>query len=356
MANSCSRCEMVPVATQYPARLFIWFPLRHTLSRVQGDARLAQLKHEVRKADDCLVITVHKHEDLTALAEAVSSEERRDARVLLMGGAAEPTFTDFPRVVSLAALLAEQTSGWLHDLLADSIRLVSYFQPIVEAADTSVIFAQEALLRGEDSAGKTIFPDRLFGTAGPAGLLFQLDRAARLAAIRDFTAAGLTSKVFINFSPASIYDPTFCLQSTRAAVQKAGLSPDRVVFEVVESEKITEVDHLLSILAEYRRAGYGVALDDVGAGYASLNVLTSLKPDYIKLDMELVRHVDTEPYKAVLVEKLLSLARELGIRSVAEGVETAEELAWLRAHGADLVQGYLVARPSRPPLQTTPKL
>ena len=79
-------------------------------------------------------------------------------------------------------------------------------------------------------------------------------------------------------------------------------------------------------------------------------------PDIVKLDMELVRHIHEDPYKASITQKLLEIAQQLGIRTVAEGIETPEELRWVREHGVDYVQGYLIARPQSPPARVTPSL
>ena len=97
-----------------------------------------------------------------------------------------------------------------------------------------------------------------------------------------------------------------------------------------------------------------MALDDLGAGYGSLNLLHQLQPDVIKLDRELIRGVDRDPYKAVIAEKLLELAQKLGITTLAEGIETAGELQWVRDHGVDLVQGFFIARPQPVPLGLKP--
>jgi EAL domain-containing protein (putative c-di-GMP-specific phosphodiesterase class I) len=95
--------------------------------------------------------------------------------------------------------------------------------------------------------------------------------------------------------------------------------------------------------------GFRFALDDMGAGYSGLNLVHQLRPDFIKLDMALVRGVHRDRYKAVITEMVLELARRLGIRTIAEGVEEPGELEWLRAHGVDFVQGYLIAKPASPP-------
>ncbi len=92
-----------------------------------------------------------------------------------------------------------------------------------------------------------------------------------------------------------------------------------------------------------------MALDDLGAGYSSLNLLASLRPDFVKLDVGLVRDVDRDPYRTAIAAKLLDLAKDLGVIVVAEGVETEEQWRWLVAHGADLAQGFFFARPASPP-------
>jgi EAL domain-containing protein (putative c-di-GMP-specific phosphodiesterase class I) len=189
----------------------------------------------------------------------------------------------------------------------------------------------------------------MFDVARSAGLLFNLDRAARLKAIEEASRFGVETNVFINFNPTSIYDPVYCLRSTVDAVERSGITADRIVFEVTESEEIRDTGQLLDILAFYRRAGFRVALDDLGAGYSSLNLLTELRPDFVKLDMTLVQGVDKDPYKATIAAKLLELAASLGVSTIAEGVETQEQWRWLLANGADYVQGYYFAKPASPP-------
>jgi EAL domain-containing protein (putative c-di-GMP-specific phosphodiesterase class I) len=122
-----------------------------------------------------------------------------------------------------------------------------------------------------------------------------------------------------------------------------------VVFEITEAEDAGDVGHLKNIVDYYRGRGFRVALDDVGSGYSSLNLLHQLRPDFVKLDMELVRGVADDPYKATVASKLLELARSLGVATVAEGVETEGELRWVREQGADYTQGYLIARPQSSP-------
>lgn len=102
----------------------------------------------------------------------------------------------------------------------------------------------------------------------------------------------------------------------------------------------------------YRAAGFKVALDDLGAGFSSLNLLQALRPDFVKLDIALVTGIDRDPFKAVLAGKLIEAARAFDMLVVAEGVETEAEYHWLRDHGAHLWQGFYFARPAAVPTRT----
>lgn len=140
--------------------------------------------------------------------------------------------------------------------------------------------------------------------------------------------------------------PTVLVGASPSQRQEAvGLGPAK------PTESQGDTAHLTNILRFYREAGFRVALDDLGSGYASLNRLSELRPDYVKLDMQLIRGVDQDPFKATIADRLLSMARDLGVQTVMEGVETVNELRWAQDHRADFVQGYLLARPGNPPLK-----
>jgi EAL domain-containing protein (putative c-di-GMP-specific phosphodiesterase class I) len=300
---------------------------------------------------ECIVVAVSAglFTSLRELAESDLSEiEQRDCKYLLLPDGGEPTLSDFGRVHSLSHLLAHFTGRWLIEMLAER-RLVTHFQPIVQTDDPEQVFGYECLLRGVDETGSLVSPGRLFETARNAKLLYHLDRGARLQHIAAARRHGLTTAVFINFNPTSIYDPEFCLKSTVAAIQNSELRPENIVFEVVESDRLADTARLPEILAYYRRAGFRVALDDVGAGYSSLNLLGVLRPDFIKLDMDLIRGIDSDAYKGQIVCKLIELAHNLEIQVIAEGVETIGEWNWAAANGADFTQGYLFGKPTPEP-------
>ncbi len=278
------------------------------------------------------------------LSRRLTSHDLRGVRCCILQHNTLPTLSDLMQTESLEALLDRVQAEWLVEVLRTS-RLTTYFQPIVRCECPADIMAYECLLRGKQTDGSIIPPDRLYRAARSSGLLYHLDRVARLTHIKTAANCRLSSDVFINFNPSSVYDPVHCLQSTIQAINETGMSPRRFVFEVVESEEIRDPNRLLKILDYYRDAGLRVALDDLGAGYSSLNLLAKLKPDFIKLDMDLTRNVDGDPYKSQVAGKILEMARELQIATVVEGVETVGEWQWAVEHGADFAQGYLFARP-----------
>jgi hypothetical protein len=165
---------------------------------------------------------------------------------------------------------------------------------------------------------------------------------------------GLAQRVFITFDPASIYDPAYCLRSTMGAIQRSGLSPDRIDFEVTESEEVKDHKHLRNVLNFYRESGFRVALDDLGWSYGSLELLGALRPDFIKLDMRPVQNVDRDPYRAVIASKLLELAKDLGVAVVAEGRRDRGAVVVARGQRRGLRAG-LPLRPARLPA-THPRL
>jgi EAL domain-containing protein (putative c-di-GMP-specific phosphodiesterase class I) len=328
-SGKCEQCESIPHAPDLAGVLHLRFPQAHTAGKVIS--ALSELNLPFETAGLVLSVPVGLPAAagvLNALA-SLSALEQEQARALVQPDAkANLTPADSLETTSVAALVARVQS---HSLVAmiEERRLATAFQPILSAENGTTLFAHECLLRGLEG-GQLVSPDKLFDLARRAGLLFQLDLAARQTAIRSAACYETNGKFFINFTPASIYDPTFCLRSTVRTLREHSLAPEQIVFEVVESDHNPDVGHLKEILEFYRAAGFGVALDDVGSGYSGLNMLHTLRPDYMKLDMQLIRGIDGDPYKALIAAKLLETAQALGMKTIAEGVETPGEHAWLR--------------------------
>lgn len=222
----------------------------------------------------------------------------------------------------------------------------TWFQPIRRAGNGE-LWGYECLMRARDAAGKRHGPEELIGWARQEHLLFALDRLARELHIEHAAASGAPpdTHFFINFLPTVIYDPEVCLGSTVAAALRAGLSPDQVVFEVVETEKIPDREHLRHILDYYRARGFRVALDDLGAGHSDLVLLGDLSPDLIKIERELIVKAGTSSIHRAICHSIAAIGREDGRLVLAEGVETEQQWQFVRDLEVDLVQGFLFGKP-----------
>ena len=223
--------------------------------------------------------------------------------------------------------------------------LWSAYQPIVSLADRSVV-AHEAFLRGAVD-GREIGGGDLFFVAERAGWLHRLDRIARESAIAGAEPWLGGDDLYINFSPNSLYRPQICLASTERAVDDAGIAPGQLVLEVVESSTSPDRGHLMSALDHFRSLGWRVALDGVGVGWSSPALLAAVRPDVVKLDKRLVQELPGEHARTVLAA-VTETAHSLDAVVVAEGVETERLAEEVTALGADLGQGWLFGRPTRP--------
>lgn len=213
------------------------------------------------------------------------------------------------------------------------------FQPIVDVATRSV-FSHEALVRGPQNQPAHTVLDRLTDRTR-----YRFDQACRVKIVKMASELGLPVNVNINFYPNAVYKPELCIRTTLAAAKQYGFPTERIIFEVTEGEEITDHAHLLGIIQEYRRLGFRTAIDDFGAGYAGLNLLSEFQPDFIKLDMKLVRGIDANRPRQAIVRGIVQVCEELSIKIIAEGVETVDEYRWLRDAGISLFQGYHFSKP-----------
>lgn len=213
------------------------------------------------------------------------------------------------------------------------------FQPIVDVQARGV-FAHEALVRG--TAGE---PAASVLSRVTDGNRYPFDQACREKAIGIAAALGVQSHLSINFLPNAIYRPDVCIRSTLQAARQHGFPLGRIIFEAVEGEQVDDGKWLAEVLAEYKRIGFKTAIDDFGAGFAGLNLLADFQPDIVKLDMALVRGIDQNLPRRVIVSGVVSMCEQLGIGVIAEGIETRDEAQCLADLGIGLMQGYWFARP-----------
>jgi EAL domain-containing protein (putative c-di-GMP-specific phosphodiesterase class I) len=205
-------------------------------------------------------------------------------------------------------------------------------------------FAHEALVRGVngESAGE------ILGRVND-GNRYRFDQACRVKAIEQAARLGLHEipdcLLSINFLPNAVYRAETCIRATLEAARRFEFPRERLMFEVTEGEQIHDAEHLKRIFAEYGRQGFTTAIDDFGAGYSGLNLLATFQPHVIKLDMVLTRGIDQDPVRQAIVAGIVLVARRLGIRIIAEGIESAGERDALIEQGIRYMQGYLFARP-----------
>ena len=213
------------------------------------------------------------------------------------------------------------------------------YQPIVDLA-THAVYAHEALVRGP--AGEPALS--VLGCVNDENR-YRFDQACRVKAIKTAAALDMPTMLSINFMPNAIYRPEVCIRATLEASRKHGFAVERIIFETVEGERINDAKWLAEVLREYKRIGFLTAIDDFGAGFAGLNLLADFQPDIVKLDMDLVRHIDQSPARRAIVRGVARICEELGIRIIGEGVETVDECSCLQDLGIGLVQGYLFSKP-----------
>lgn len=213
------------------------------------------------------------------------------------------------------------------------------FQPIVDA-ETREVRAYEALVRGLNGEGAGQILSKV-----DRKTMYRFDQACWVKAVKLASELGMEQQLCINFMPNAVYKAETCIRTTLAAAKQYSFDTRKLVFEFTEVENLASTEHLISIIDAYEEMGFSIALDDYGAGYSRLNLLTDTSPQYLKLDMSLIRDVHTHPKKQAVIEGVLLTMSRLGINTIAEGVETEEEYAWCRSHGIRCFQGYLLARP-----------
>jgi EAL domain-containing protein (putative c-di-GMP-specific phosphodiesterase class I) len=218
------------------------------------------------------------------------------------------------------------------------------YEPIVNVT-TREIIGYEALVRGPwDSELHT--PVALFNLAEETGLVFELDCLCRRAALRGARGLQPGKLLFLNCLPTAIHDPAFRGDVLRSTLEELRLRPNDMVFEISERESIDNFSIFREARDYYGELGFRVALDDTGVAYGSLEAIMELRPDFIKVDLSLVRSIDTDPPRQELLRALHTVALKLNAQVIAEGIETSEELATIQSLGIPLGQGYLFGRPA----------
>jgi EAL domain-containing protein (putative c-di-GMP-specific phosphodiesterase class I) len=331
--NTCLLCTFKQDCEKKPLVLYPATP-------IVGELLVKALEEEqivFRMQDGLLLLDETADERFSAAMRARLSEcEWSDIRVTRSPNA------EMMNASTLFKWLQHTDTDWFDKALA-SDRFITWFQPIVDYKNKR-IHAHESLIRL--TADRVYSGGEIMEAAVSRGRLHVFDSYTRQLSVRCAGAQYVPgTKVFINFMPSSIYDPAFCMKSTMHAMSQNHLTPEDIVFEVVESEAVHDAKHLKKICAYYRDHGFKFALDDVGTGSNSLQMVCDLHPDYIKIDKSLVSGLGDRMYRST-VGKIVDLAGEFNVNVIAEGIEdlaTAEICSELGIH---LMQGYYFARPA----------
>lgn len=216
------------------------------------------------------------------------------------------------------------------------------FHPIMDV-EQGLVWGYEALVRGTEgqSAGQIL-------SQVDDETLYKFDQACRVKAIElagHLFPKGGSERLSINFMPNAVYEPAACIRTSLETARRVGFETDRIMFEFTENERMDDLAHVERIITEYKRLGFTTAIDDFGAGHSGLNLLANFQPDLIKVDMDLIRNIDSSSARQAIIAGIMLIARQMNITVIAEGVETEAEMRTLKEAGIRLLQGYFFAVP-----------
>ncbi len=213
------------------------------------------------------------------------------------------------------------------------------FQPIVDLQDRAVV-AYEALVRGVGGEPAA----EILAAMGQARSR-DMNAILQQRALETAAGLGLDCGLNLNLLPRNVELAGGALEGTLERARELGFPLDRITMEIVETEIITDTARFLETVDHFRGQGVRLSIDDFGAGFAGLNLLTRFQPDSVKIDMSIVRNIDANGPRQAIVHGIIRTCTDLGIDLVAEGIESEAEFDWCRAEGIGFGQGFYVARP-----------
>jgi EAL domain-containing protein (putative c-di-GMP-specific phosphodiesterase class I) len=220
------------------------------------------------------------------------------------------------------------------------------YQPVSDVSSGQVVGA-EALLRWEHPQRGTLDPESFIPLAEETGLIVPLGewvlREACLQA-KTWHDAGLPIRIGVNLSVRQLHHKDL-IRLVTSVLDESGIAPEMLQLEITEGDVMSNVEFIIGVLHGLRAMGVGISVDDFGTGYSSLSYLKRFPIDSVKIDRSFVRDLATDPSDAAIVTTVIAMARNLSLRVVAEGVETNEQLEFLRLRNCDEYQGYLISRP-----------
>lgn len=242
--------------------------------------------------------------------------------------------------------LDEINSSVLSEELKEIIKnsdICSVFQPIVSLRDGDVL-GYEALCRGPKGSVLEN-PEILFSVAEETKKLWDLERLCRLKALCAMQMSKTNAVLFLNVNPSIMEDEKFQRGFTKEYLKDFEIDPKKIIFEITERSAVSNIKKFREIIQNYKDQDYKIAIDDAGAGYSGLNLISDVHPHYLKLDMNLIRNIDKDNVKQALVKSMYEFSKITGTYLIAEGIETHCELQTLIDIGVHYGQGYYIKRP-----------
>lgn len=227
-------------------------------------------------------------------------------------------------------------------------QLTPHFQPIVSLSQKKIM-GYEALIRGPSNS-PLHSPFNLFDTAERFDLNTKLEYICRELTIKRYAELNIKEKLFINVSPAVLLQPDFIKGETLKLLDQFGVDPRFVVIELTEHQPTDDFQLMLEAVTHYRKMGFEIAIDDLGAGYSGLRLWSELQPEYVKIDMHFIQGIHNDPVKLNFVRSIQNIAGSLNCNVIAEGIETEEEFKVVEQLGITHAQGYYFARPTALPV------
>ena len=230
----------------------------------------------------------------------------------------------------------------LHKIL-EGKNIIPVYQPIISLKDGQIL-GYEALTRISDKTFQLSI-EYIFRLAYKMNKLWELETLCRKKALKNAKHMNAEKKLFLNVSPNIIHDAKFKKGFTKNSLIKYELDSLDIVFEITERDAIINKEAFLGSIDHYRKQKFKIAIDDVGSGYSGLNTINDIRPDIMKLDMNLIRNIDKDEMKQHLCKAMINFGKNAGIKVIVEGIETKEELKKLIKMNAEFGQGYFLGIP-----------
>jgi len=244
-----------------------------------------------------------------------------------------------------AVIGIEKNESEILDKILEGECITPVYQPIVSLTDGR-IYGYEALSRITKKELEMNI-EQMFRTADKINKSWELETLCRTRALSHFIHNGNETKLFLNVNPNIVHSKNFEKGFTKRQLDEYGLDFNNIIFEITERVAVLDSNTFLNSIAYYKNQQYGIAIDDVGSGYSGLNTIANIRPNILKLDMDLVKDIDKDETKQFLCKAMVDFSKNAGIMVIAEGIETEEELKTLIKLNVNLGQGFFLGIPQQ---------